>query len=87
MFRLHAAVDVDAAVAKWGSEAFRQKWEAEVNALFSRQERFELHDFFSGAVVWVGGAAGTRFTEDGSPIGTRPPQFHRDTHAPSEAED
>jgi hypothetical protein len=60
MFRLHAAVDVDAAVAKWGNEAFRQKWEAEVNALFSRPERFELHDFFSSAVVWVGGCKGAQ---------------------------
>ena len=60
MFRLHAAVDVDAAVAKWGDESFRQKWEAEVNALFSRQERFELHDFFASAVVWVGGSKGTQ---------------------------
>ena len=60
LFRLHAAVNVDAAVAKWGGEAFKKKWESEVLPLFSPEECLELHDFFSDAVVWVGGTTGAR---------------------------
>ena len=60
LFRLHAAVNVDAAVAKWGGEAFQKKWAAEVLPFFSPAERLQLHDFFADAVVWVGGFRGAR---------------------------
>jgi len=59
LFRLHAAVNVDSAVEKWGNDTFKRKWTAEVVPLFEGEERFELHDFFSSAVIWVGGMQGT----------------------------
>lgn len=58
LFRLSAAGDIAAAVQGWGSPAFRAKWEKEIEAVFSKEERIELHDFFSSAVVWVGGLRG-----------------------------
>ena len=39
----------------WGDAAFKAKWAKEIDSLFSKDERLELHDFFSSAVVWVGG--------------------------------
>lgn len=59
LFRLHAAVNVDSAVEKWGNDDVKRKWRADVLPLFEDASRFELHDFFSGAVVWVGGVKGT----------------------------
>ena len=58
LFRLQAAGDVDAAVSAWGSAEFAQKWEKEINSVFSKDERIELRDFFASAVVWVGGMKG-----------------------------
>ena len=55
LFRLNAAVNVEAAVQKWGSDAFKAKWKQEVGAVFDAKENIELQDFFTSAVVWVGG--------------------------------
>lgn len=55
LFRLHAAVNVEAAVEKWGTPEFKAKWRQEVGAVIRKEENLELQDFFTGAVVWVGG--------------------------------
>jgi len=60
VFRLGAASNADAAVRKWGSPAFVAKWGALVAANFTVDEKLELHDFFSSAVVWVGTVEGAR---------------------------
>ncbi len=60
LFRLQAGADAAAAVQKWGSAEFKLKWEKEIDSVFSKEERIELHDFFSSAVVWVGGMKGTQ---------------------------
>lgn len=59
-FRLSASADVDAAVAQWGSPAFKQKWKKEVEPFFGKAENIELHDFFSSAVIWIGRATGKK---------------------------
>jgi hypothetical protein len=43
------------ALDTWGSAAFKAKWERDVWARFGKEERLEWADFFSGAVVWLGG--------------------------------
>lgn len=60
LFRLQAASDVAAAVQQWGSAEFKQKWAKEIDPVFSPAERIEWHDFFSSAVVLVGGMNGAR---------------------------
>jgi len=51
---------LDRILNKWGSAAFKAKWEKDVGTLFSKEERIEWADFFSSAVVWVGGVKGNR---------------------------
>ncbi|MDT8389387.1 MAG: hypothetical protein RRC34_02645 [Lentisphaeria bacterium] len=53
-FRKDASGDIDAAVKKWGSEFFQNKWRRSVMTMFEKTEKIEWHDFFSGAVVWAG---------------------------------
>ncbi|HOM58423.1 MAG TPA: hypothetical protein PK770_01020 [Kiritimatiellia bacterium] len=58
LFRLHAASDVDGAVKKWGTGAFQAKWTRDVREVFNEHETIALKDFFTSAVVWVGGMKG-----------------------------
>ncbi|MDX9867897.1 MAG: hypothetical protein RBT78_08220 [Kiritimatiellia bacterium] len=58
LFRLHAASDVDGAVKKWGDDAFQAKWTRDVREVFNEHETIALKDFFTSAVVWVGGMKG-----------------------------
>ena len=60
VFRLGAASNADAAVGKWGSPEFVAKWGKLVASNFTADEKIELQDFFSSAVVWVGPVEGTR---------------------------
>jgi hypothetical protein len=60
VFRLAAASNADNAVRKWGSAEFTAKWDKVVTPLFNADEKMELHDFFSSAVVWVGPVEGNR---------------------------
>ncbi len=62
LFRLHAAGNIDAAVTKWGSAAFQLKWKQEVREVFNEKENIALQDFFTSAVVWVGGMKGMQAT-------------------------
>lgn len=57
-FKKDASSDIDAAVKKWGSEFFQNKWRHSVMSMFEEAEKIEWHDFFSGAVVWGGAAQG-----------------------------
>lgn len=54
-FRMVAGADVNEAVKRWGSEAFQAKWAREVAPVFPEEQTLMLEDFFSSAVVWVGG--------------------------------
>ncbi len=58
LFRLHAAGNIDAAIEKWGTAAFKSKWKQEVREVFNDKENIALQDFFTSAVVWVGGMKG-----------------------------
>lgn len=60
VFRLAAASNADSAVARWGGPDFTARWSKVVTPLFTADEKLELHDFFSSAVVWVGPVQGNR---------------------------
>jgi hypothetical protein len=53
-FRLALASDVEAAVSKYGSAAFRAQWAEKITAVFPGNESLQIRDFFSSAVVWLG---------------------------------
>ena len=51
---------LDRALSKWGSGAFKAKWEKEVRPLFSQSEQIEWEDFFSSSMIWLGGVANSQ---------------------------
>ena len=53
-FRLALATDVEAAVQKYGSDAFRAQWAEKVKSVFPGNESLQIRDFFSSAVTWLG---------------------------------
>lgn len=46
---------LDRLVGQWGSAAFKTKWAKDVGSLFEKEEQIEWADFFSSAMVWIGG--------------------------------
>lgn len=55
-FRINASSDVMSAVKRWGDEEFQTKWSREITPVFGPDQMIMLHDFFSSAVIWVGGS-------------------------------